>query len=215
MRTIIELLQTSAEKYADNPYILEKRTDKYESISFRETKEQAYKVAAGMLALGIRKGERIALLSESRIDWVIGELGILHAGAICVPLSIALKEGTDLKFRLEHSGTRWIIVSRNYLNKVKSFKNEIKKLEKIILLDPAEGYEEYEIYLGDVKKLGEEYLKTNYDRFLEIIKSAGPDDIVNICYTSGTTADPKGILLSHRNYTANIEQALTLFDVPE
>jgi long-chain acyl-CoA synthetase len=85
----------------------------------------------------------------------------------------------------------------------------------VILLDPREKYENDEIYMGDVKKAGEEYLKNNYDKFLEIIHSAGPDDYVNICYTSGTTADPKGIILSHRNYTANIEQSLTLMDVPE
>ncbi len=56
-------------------------------------KMQAYKVAAGLLALGIKKGDRIALFSESRTDWVISELGVLHTGAICVPLSILLKEG--------------------------------------------------------------------------------------------------------------------------
>jgi long-chain acyl-CoA synthetase len=215
MNTIIDLLENSAQKYANNPYILEKRTDRYEALTYRETKEQVYKVAAGLMTLGVRKGDRVALISESRIDWVISELGVLHTGAICVPLSIMLKEGADLKFRLEHSETSWVIISGNQINKINSIKKELKKLEKVILLDPRERYENDEIYMGDVKKSGEEYIKNNHDKFLGIINSAGPDDFVNICYTSGTTADPKGIILSHRNYTANIEQTLTLMDVPE
>lgn len=215
MKTIIDLLETSAQKYADNSYILEKKTDKYEAITYKETSEQAHKVAAGFLALGIRKGDRIALLSESRIDWVISELGVLLTGAISVPLSIVLKEGADLKFRLEHSETRWIIVSGSQLEKINSIKKELRNLEKVIILDSRESYAEDEIFMGIVKKTGEEYLNSNYDKFIEITKSIGPDDYANILYTSGTTADPKGIILSHRNYTANIEQALTLFDVPE
>ena len=75
MKTIVELLENSAQKYGNNPYLLEKKTDRYELITYRETKEQAYKVAAGLMALGIKKGDRIALLSESRTDWVISELG--------------------------------------------------------------------------------------------------------------------------------------------
>jgi len=215
MKTIIELLENSSKKYADNPYILEKKTDRYEALTYRETREQVYKAAAGLLTLGVRKGDRVALISESRTDWVISELGVLHTGAICVPLSIMLKEGADLKFRLEHSETSWVIISGNQINKINSIKKELKNLKKIILLDPMEKYEDDEIYLGDLKEKGEEYLKNNHKQFLEIINSAGPDDIVNICYTSGTTADPKGIILTHRNYTANIEQTLTLMDVPD
>ena len=215
MKTIVELLENSAQKFADNPYLLEKKTDRYEAITYRETKEQAWKVAAGLLALGINKGDRIALLSESRTDWVLSELGILHARAICVPLSILLKEGADLKFRLDHSESRWIIVSRSQLDKINSIKKDLKNLEKVILLDPKEDYSQDEIYMGNVKKMGEEYLSKNHEKFMQTIESVGPDDYVNICYTSGTTADPKAIILSHRNYTANIEQALTLMDVPE
>jgi len=215
MKTIIELLENSVRKYADNPYILEKRTDKYEALTFRQTREEAYKVAGGLISMGIRKGDRVALMSESRTDWVISELGILHAGAICVPLSILLKEGADLKFRLDHSETRCLIISGNNLDKIKTIKGDLSNLEKVILLDPAEKYDKDEIFMGDIRKMGEEYLKNNYDKFKEIINSVGPDDYANICYTSGTTADPKGIILSHRNYTANIEQTLSLMPVPE
>jgi long-chain acyl-CoA synthetase len=214
MKTIIDLLENSAQKYGNNPYILEKKTDRYEALTFKETKEQVYKVAAGLLSLGVRKGDRIALISESRADWIISELGILHAGAVNVPISIIIKEGLDLKFRLEHSETRWIIISGNQLDKVKSIKKELKNLEKIVLLDPEESYGKDEIYMGEVKKLGEEYLIKNQRKFLEIVNSVGPDDYANICYTSGTTADPKGIILTHRNYTSNIEQTLSLMNVP-
>ncbi|MFH0842506.1 MAG: AMP-binding protein [Bacteroidota bacterium] len=215
MKTIVELLENSAQKFGNNPYLLEKKTDKYEAVTFKETKEQTYRLAAGFLALGIKKGDRIALLSESRTDWVISELGILHAGAINVPLSILLKEGADLKFRLDHSESKWVIVSGTQADKINSIKNDLKNLEKVILLDPKENYSRDEIYMEEVKKIGEEYLNNNYDKFMNVIRSISPDDFVNISYTSGTTADPKAITLSHRNYTANIEQTLTLMDVPE
>ena len=215
MKTIVELLENSAGKYANNPYLQEKKSDRYESISYKETKDLAYATAAGLIAMGLAKGDRVALLSESRTDWVLSELGILHAGAICVPLSILLKEGADLKFRIDHSGSRWIIVSALQYDKIKAIRKELASLEKIILLDPRESYSEDEIFMGRVRNSGEDYLKSNHEKFMERVNAVGPDDYANISYTSGTTADPKAIILSHRNYTANIEQTLTLMDVPE
>ena len=214
MKTIVELLENSAEKFAENPYLFEKKTGKYEAITFRQTREQAYKIAAGFIELGLKKGDRVALLSEARTDWVLSELGILLTGAVSVPLSITLREGNDLRFRIEHSESKWIIISGLQLSKINAIKQEIKNLEKVILIDPKEDYSNDELFLGDIKNRGEEFLKKSHDKFISVIKSVGPDDYANICYTSGTTADPKGIILSHRNYTANIEQTLTLMDVP-
>jgi len=211
VKTLIDLLAYSAEKYTNNSYLLEKRTDRYEALTYRDTKEQVFKVAAGFLALGLKKGDRVALISESRNDWVITELGLLHTGAISVPLSILLKESSDLKFRLNHTESRWIIISASQYGKLDSIKHDLKSLEKIILLDPKGSYAPDEIFIGMVKSLGGEYLGQNYDKFMEIVNSVGPDDFASICYTSGTTIDPKGVILSHRNYTANIEQTLTLF----
>jgi len=215
MKTIVELLENSAGKYANNPYLLEKKSDHYESISYTQTRDLAYVTAAGLIAMGLQKGDRVALLSESRTDWVLSELGILHAGAICVPLSILLKEGADLKFRIDHSGSRWIIVSALQYEKIKVIRKDLANLEKIILLDQRETYDEDEIFMGRIRNSGGEYLKDNQEKFMERVNSVGPDDYANISYTSGTTADPKAIILSHRNYTANIEQTLTLMDVPE
>ncbi len=215
MKTIVELLENSAGKYANNPYLLEKKSDHYESISYTQTRDLAYVTAAGLIAMGLQKGDRVALLSESRTDWVLSELGILHAGAICVPLSILLKEGADLKFRIDHSGSRWIIVSALQYEKIKVIRKDLANLEKIILLDHRETYDEDEIFMGRIRNSGGEYLKDNHEKFMERVNSVGPDDYANISYTSGTTADPKAIILSHRNYTANIEQTLTLMDVPE
>jgi len=214
MKTIIQLFADSVEKYADNPYIFEKVNDRYKAITYRQIREEVIQAAGGLLALGIQKGDRVALLSESRIDWVVSELAILHSGAVCVPLSILLKEGADLKFRLDHSESRWIITSRNQYGKIRQIRQELSTLEKVILLDPVEDKESADVLLDEVKVKGVVYLEENAEKFDEIIHSARPDTIANICYTSGTTADPKGILITHRNYTANIEQTLTLLEVP-
>lgn len=163
MKTIIDLPENSAARSGNNPYLIEKKTDHYESITCRETKELAYATAAGLPALGIEKGDRIALLPESRTDRVISELGILHAGAICVPLSILLKEGVNLKFRIDHSGTRRIIVSALQYEKINAIRKDLPSLEKIILPDPGESYTGDEIYMGTVRKTGGEYLTGNYD----------------------------------------------------
>ncbi|MFN8208061.1 MAG: AMP-binding protein [Bacteroidales bacterium] len=213
MKTLIDLFEKTADKFSNNPLLLEKKNDRFEPTSFSQTREQVHRFAAGLMALGIQKGDRLALLSEGRNDWVISELGIVYAGAINVPLSIKLTEPSDLKFRLVHSGTRMMVVSGGQNAKMSSLKEELATLEKIILLDAPESRHPKDILYSEVLSLGDEFLKTNKAGFDQRVNSIGPDDYANICYTSGTTADPKGIILSHRNYTSNVEQGLSLMDV--
>lgn len=215
MKTLNFLFKDCVEKYNDRPFLQEKIKDKYVSLSFNETQTRAYDFAAGLLALGIEKGDRISLLSEGRNNWVIAELGIFHAGAVNVPLSVKLAEPEEIRFRVEHSGSRMVIVSKNQVKKVRAVVSELKSLEKIILFDNIEKSSENEITFDEVVSLGQAYLKENFSKFEERWKSIQESDFANICYTSGTTADPKGIILTHRNYTANIEQSLSLFHIPE
>jgi long-chain acyl-CoA synthetase len=215
MATIINLFEDSVSKYANNSFLWEKKTDKYKSISYKETFDQVEVFAAGLMSLNIQLGDRVALLSEGRNLWVIGELAILYVGAVNVPLSIKLDAGTDLKFRLEHSGTKMIIVSNNQADKVRLIKKDLPELEKIIYLDAQESYESDELFIDDVLEKGQIFLRDNSEQFTKVKSEIQSNDLANISYTSGTTADPKGIMLTHRNYTANVEQACSLMDIPE
>jgi long-chain acyl-CoA synthetase len=214
MNAITHLFEECTAKYANNTYLWEKKGDKFEPATYAEIKEKVYQFAAGLMTLGVNKGDRLALLSEGRNDWIISELGILYAGAVNVPLSIKLADTSDITFRLEHSGAKMIIVSNLQARKIKQVKSEITTLEKVILLDPEIHYDDKDVFFGDVMERGKKFLKTNYSDFEQRWKSVLPNDYANICYTSGTTADPKGIILTHRNYTANVEQGLTLMDIP-
>ncbi len=215
MQTLINLFEKKVGEYSGNPILWEKQDGNYVSTTYSETREKVHKFAAGLMNMGVKKGDRIALLSEGRNDWIISELGILYTGAINVPLSVKLDATTELKFRLSHSGSRMIIVSNNHAWKIDAIKNDLPELEKIIYLDPKDQYGNDELPKEEVYNLGENYLKTNKTDFENTHQLVKPEDYANICYTSGTTADPKGIILSHRNYTANVEQALTLMNIPE
>jgi len=115
--TIIDLFNESVKKYADNPFLWEKNENEFVPTTYKETKQQVHVLAAGLLKLGVETGDKIALLSEGRNAWIIGELAILHAGAVNVPLSIKLEESNDLIFRLMHSEAKYIMVSGGQLKK--------------------------------------------------------------------------------------------------
>ncbi len=161
----------------------------------------------------MQKGEKVALLSEGRNLWVLGELGILYAGAVNVPLSIKLEESNDLVFRVKHSDAKYIMVSKSQLPKIRTILPEVPAVEKVIVFDELDEYLEKEMPVSEIQKAGDEFLEKNMDIFIQRYRSVGPDDYANISYTSGTTADPKGILLTHRNYTANVEQAQSVIGV--
>ena len=214
-RTLPYLLEQSAEKYADNVLLWEKIGESYQGTTYREARQQVHLFAAGLISLGIQKGDRIALISEGRNAWVIAELGILYTGAINVPISVKVDELSDLKFRISHSGSRMVVVSGGHAAKIKAIKNDLPMLEKVILFDEMGSHDPDEITLQNLLQKGKDYLEHNARLFEETWQGVEESDAANICYTSGTTADPKGIILTHRNYTANVEQASSLLPIPE
>ncbi len=214
-RTLPLLFEESCLKYPNNIAIWEKGDDKYEGTTYNQLKDEVYTFSAGLLSLKLEKGDRVGLISEGRKDWVISELSILYCGAVNVPISVKIDELNDLKFRLLHSECKFVIVSGLQLPKIKKIKNDLPDLQKIIVLDKQENYDDDELDKDTIISYGKEYLLNNFDKFKETYLSVKENDFANICYTSGTTADPKGIILTHRNYTANVEQASALLPVPQ
>ena len=217
--TLIDFVETYSRKYPDHVYLREKVDGVWKEISQEQTRETAYRIGAGMMSLGAKKGDKVSLLSESRAMWILSELGALYAGMTDVPLSVNLGAGEDLIFRINHSDSRYIFVSGNHLPKIREIVSRCPTVEKVIVYDDTafdyESLEPGEIRMSDIIRMGEEFLTAHRDEFVARFKSVTPDDYANISYTSGTTADPKGILLTHGNYTANVEQGHSVISTDE
>jgi long-chain acyl-CoA synthetase len=228
-KSLPHLLEISTEKFGDNTFLWEKKDTKYRGFTYEQTLERVKKYAAGLQSIGLVKGDRVALISEGRNDWVISELAVLFCGAISVPLSVKIEEDTDLIFRLKHSGCKGLIISGNHQHKAFRIGDKLPELEFIILLDGKDYSNGKEIPdwqklkfplkniidLDHLLEKGEKFLQQNPEKLDNISQNLQPDDYANICYTSGTTADPKGIILTHKNYLHNMLQATSIFDVPE
>ena len=214
-RTLPYLFEGSVEKYSSNIFLLEKKSGVYSGLRYSEVREAVRRCAAGFRALGLAKGDRVALLSEGRSDWIIAELGILYTGAINVPLSVKIEEGSELHFRLAHSGCRMVVVSGSQAKKVISLRSDLPGLEKIVLLDSEGATDDGAISFQRLLECGVKWLREHGEEYEAMWRSIRGEDPANICYTSGTTADPKGIVLTHRNYIANIEQSVALYPLPE
>ena len=215
-KTLVDLFEESVKLYPNNTFLLEKTDKVFEPTTYAQVKEQVYRLGAGLQALGVKKGDTMALLSEGRNMWIVGELAMFYAGAINVPLSIKLEESNDLMFRLIHGDVKYIMVSGQQLKKIRLIKDKLPEVKKIIVFDEVKEYEEREMSLAELQKMGDEYLASHtLEEFLAVGRSIQNDDYATITYTSGTTADPKGVVLTHRNYTANVEQALTLVDIDQ
>lgn len=214
MESIPQFFEHYAGKYAERPYLWEKQGGSYKSTSYKAFRELVHQFAAGLKKSGLEHGERVALLSEGRNDWFMSELGVLYNGAVCVPLSTKLND-SELVFRIEHAGCTRLIISQQQFPKLQRIKEKLHTLKQVILLDDIPEAEPDMHHKEKILEAGNSYLAENREEFDEMWKSISPDAFANISYTSGTTADPKGIVLTHNNYTANAKQGCALMEIPQ
>ena len=212
-KTIIDLFESSVEKYGAKTFLLEKKHRAFEPTTYAETKELALETGAGLAAIGIRPKDKVAILAEGSNAWIVSELGMFYAGAVSVPLSVKLEESNDLLFRMRHAEVKALFVSKYQLPKIRRIRAELPEVKHIIVIGHI-PLEPGETALGTLRRLGRDYLSKHREEFLAIGRGIGNDDYATITYTSGTTADPKGVVLTHRNYTANVEQSLSRIDIP-
>ena len=212
-KTLVQFLNEAVDKFSDSPFLYEAREGvNYTSLTYKEVQTKAREFAAGLIALGVKQGDRVALMSEGKNNWIVGELGVLHTGAICVPLSVKLDTEHDIAFRVNHSECSIIIASDQQISKIRPMKKAFETITKYILIDPENELQDDEILFDTVLDMGKNILQENNDLLDRRISELTPDTLANISYTSGTTANPKGIMLSHGNYVCNSEQAVELLN---
>lgn len=214
MEILPHVLQSSVKKFPENIMMWEHDGTQYQPSTYREIFDLIKCFTTGLHKLGVSKGEKVSLLAEGKNKWVIAEFGIISNGGVSVPLSIKLNEPQELIFRINHSESTIVITSANQANKIRNIRPQLTYLKHVIIMD-ADEIQDGELSMDKIMEDGVQELNKNPGLYDEIISELDQNDTVNICYTSGTTSDPKGIMLSHKNYITNTQQATAIFDVPD
>ncbi|MDX9790685.1 MAG: long-chain fatty acid--CoA ligase [Candidatus Kapabacteria bacterium] len=188
-----------------------KRNDEWLELHYNELRDKVFCLALSLMELGIRSGDRVGIVSENRIEWIISSLAISTLGAIDVPLFPILTSKQEEAIFRDCTATA-VIVSNNFqLSKILEFKDNLNSLRHIILMSDEE-LSIKDVFVHNLNELIERgcNFRTREDRELiicEQISKINPDDLLTLIYTSGTTGDPKGVMLTHGNLLANIDGA--------
>ena len=196
VQTIPDLLRYSVEMHRKPDAFLVKRQDRWEPVSISEFAERVRGVAAELRSRGVKRGDRVAILSENRLEWAIADQAILSVAAVTVPIYATLPADHVAPLLHDSGATGIFVSSAAQEEKVRSLIREAPALQWILVFDdglPAAPS-------GGAAPGG-------------AANSPGPDDLATIIYTSGTTGAPKGVMLTHRNLVSNAIASLTALDL--
>jgi len=175
--------------------------------STREWFDGVRDLALGLASIGVRPGERVAIMSESRPDWLLADFAILTLGAVTVPIYSTLT-AAQARYIAADSGVRVAFVStKSQLDKLQSVRHELPALETIVVFDPLDSASASVMPIAAVAERGHAQLMTEWGaarRFRDRAREIRPEQLATIIYTSGTTGEPKGVMLSHRNLISNL-----------
>ena len=190
-----------AKKSPESPALLGSHHSQTTPISYRDLADRVEKLCCGLRKLGIRKGDRVAILSENRAEWAIADFSIMALGAVTVPIYNTLSP-QQMAYQLKHSRSKLLFASdAPHLQSLRTVRQESAHLKRTVFFAPQmpDGFGEPDLLLGDLMELGQ----ANRKPLEELVQRITQDDPATIVYTAGTSSQwPKGALLTHRNFLA-------------
>lgn len=197
LKRLFDLPYYQLEMYPLERSFSSKVNGKWVSISSQQLVDQANEVSRGLLAMGIKPGDKVGLISNNRYEWHIMDIGILQIGAINVPIYPTIS-ADDYEYIFNHSELKVVVVSSTeIIEKVNKIKDKVSSLQGVYTFDSIEG----EMHWSEIKSKNGEVDHSEVTAIMETVKT---DDMASIIYTSGTTGRPKGVMLSHANILSNV-----------
>ncbi|MGD8386096.1 MAG: long-chain fatty acid--CoA ligase [Desulfobacteraceae bacterium] len=204
-----QVFQKQVAKYGDRACVAYKKDGLFQDISWKEMDQMIRSIGAYLMAQGIEPGDTVGLFSPNRYEWWVLDQAILSIGAVNVPI-YATNSAEEAQYVLEHSDARVCFTgTQEHMEKVVEVRDRLHNLGPVIVFDEVAETPEGVITFSQALQLGrQEDRNEEFDRRLQAIQSK---DLASLIYTSGTTGPPKGVMLSHGNFIANVNQVLDEF----
>jgi long-chain acyl-CoA synthetase len=198
------------------------RGDEVIGLSSKEMLERIRDLSLGLRSLGVSTGDRVAIVAESRPEWLLCDLAILAAGAVTVPIYPTLS-ATQARYILQDSGARLAIVStRLQLEKMQEVRHLLPALGAVVVMDTAAAAaapaSPSVLTLDEIEQRGHARMTGEWGaarEFRDAARAVSPDDLATIIYTSGTTGEPKGVMLTHTNLVSNMRAAAQALEISQ
>jgi long-chain acyl-CoA synthetase len=201
--TLPEMYERVVRDYPKPDTLNYKREGAWHSISAADMLRRAKDIALGLHSLGVRKGDRVAIVSESCVEWVLVDQGCLFAGAVTVPIYPTLTP-PQVQYILEDCAPKVLFVAtREKFDEICDVAQSCKSISEIALFSSAVAAEPHLLTLAELEQRGRDVAKTK-PQVIDELDRARAADLATIIYTSGTTGEPKGVMLSHANMVSNL-----------
>src|SRR3990170_1214207 len=202
--TLNELFFAAMETYRRPDVLRYKSGGTWQSVSWKQMLERTRDLALGLHELGVRRGDRVVLLSENRPEWFIIDKGLHIIGAANVPIYSTLT-APQVSYVIRNSESKVVIASSALQQaKVAEVRSELRAVEQVIRIDAPGDSGLESLSLDEVLARGARKAADEQELHRRLASEVRSDDLASIIYTSGTTGDPKGVMITHRNFASNV-----------